>query len=171
MKLLEFRLPIVIATFYGLQIALNYRKAGDYYLLKMGAKTFMLLAVVGFTFQQSIVLQKFTKRILFNISQRNWILKGQRRGWLIVIFKPLVCKGNGKLTSTLSLHVTDFAGNPFLDKHAIFVRLSRGKWSTTCMTRNLVCCAKNRASILSFVCKNENSLKPSNNSIWNAKMW
>ena len=28
MKLFEFRLPIVIATFYGLQIALNYRKAG-----------------------------------------------------------------------------------------------------------------------------------------------
>ena len=38
MKLLEFRLPIVIATFYGLQITLNYRKAGDYYLLKMGAE-------------------------------------------------------------------------------------------------------------------------------------
>ena len=63
MKLLEFRLPIVVATFYGLQIAPNYRKAGDYYLLKMGAETFIVRVVVGFTFQQSIVLQKFTKRI------------------------------------------------------------------------------------------------------------
>ena len=45
---------------------------------KMGAETFMLLIVVGFTFQQSIVLQKFAKQILFNETKLN--SEGTKKG-------------------------------------------------------------------------------------------